>query len=203
MGAEVTGLALPPLGADAGYHALQPCRRASHMVDLRDAAAVTRTVVTAQPEIVFHLAAQALVRQSYADPVATYAVNCQGTAHLFAAVREARSVRSFVVVTSDKVYANQDEGRPFVEGDRLGGGDPYSNSKACVEVMTESWRKSFFAAEDVAVATARAGNVIGGGDNAADRLLPDLCRALQTNQPLRLRNPTATTPRAFVLQPPG
>jgi CDP-glucose 4,6-dehydratase len=201
MGAEVSGLALAALGSDAGYHALQPCRGTSHIVDLRDPAAVTRTVVAAQPEIVFHLAAQALVRQSYADPVGTYAVNCQGTAHLFDAVRQAGSVRTLVVVTSDKVYANQDEGRPFVETDRLGGGDPYSNSKACVEVMTESWRKSFFAAENVAVATGRAGNVIGGGDNAADRLLPDLCRALQSNRALRLRNPTATRPWQFVLEP--
>ena len=201
LGAEVMGLALPPVGIDAGYRALEPWRLASHMVDLRDRAALERTVKEAAPEIVFHLAAQALVRQSYADPIATYAINCQGTAHLYEAVLNAGSVRTLVVVTSDKVYANAEEGRPFVESDRLGGGDPYSNSKACVEVMTESWRRSFFDKAGIAVATARAGNVIGGGDNAADRLLPDLNRALASNRPLLLRNPTATRPWQFVLEP--
>jgi len=201
LGAEVTGLALAPVGLDAGYRQLEPWCLASHMVDLRDRSALERTLRDAAPEIVFHLAAQALVRQGYADPVATYAINCQGTAHLFDAVRAAGSVRSMVVVTSDKVYANAEEGRPFVESDRLGGGDPYSNSKACVEVMTESWRRSFFDKAGLAVATARAGNVIGGGDNAADRLLPDLNRALASNRPLLMRNPAATRPWQFVLEP--
>jgi CDP-glucose 4,6-dehydratase len=167
---------------------------------LKDASAVARSTIEAQPEVVFHLAAQALVRRSYHDPIGTYATNVMGTVHLLDALRETESVRAAVVVTTDKVYANDERGRPFNEHDTLGGNDPYSNSKACTELLTRCFWRSFLGPR-VAIATARAGNVVGGGDWSADRLVPDVVRSLMTGVPLVIRNPTSVRPWQHVLAP--
>ena len=204
LGAKVTGLALAPEGDFPLYARLSPSLAVtSHLVDLRDADGVRRVVQAAEPEIVLHLAAQALVRRSYAQPAETYAINVDGTINVLQAVRHTEGVRAILVVTSDKVYANNDSGRRFIESDPLGGKDPYSNSKACVELLTQSWRASFLAKEGIACVTARAGNVIGGGDVAADRLVPDFFRALDGGTPLKLRNPGSTRPWQHVLEPIG
>lgn len=202
LGARVTGLALPPEDPAGAFAALGPWPGLeSHMVDLRDAPAVAAVVADADPEVVLHLGAQALVRRSYADPAGTWAVNVVGTANVLEAARAVPALRSVVVVTSDKVYANLGDGRPFAEDDRLGGHDPYSSSKAGAELATASWRRSYFDELGVGVATARAGNVIGGGDRGEDRLLPDLWRALESGAGVRLRYPQATRPWQFVLEP--
>ena len=199
LGAEVTGIALPPLtkpnlwslGAD-GVRSL--------MVDVRDTPAVAAAVARADPEIVIHMAAQALVRESYRDPLGTFATNVIGTANLLEACRALPRLRCVVIATSDKVYANDGAGRAFREEDRLGGHDPYSGSKACAELLTASWRASFYA-DGPAVATVRAGNVIGGGDWAAERLIPDCARALDSGGPVRLRHPDSVRPWQHVLEP--
>lgn len=202
MGAEVSGLALAPEGDRPLYARLAPTLRVnSHIVDLRDADGVAGVVAAARPEIILHLAAQALVRRSYAQPAETYATNVDGTIHVLEAARRTPGVRAVLVVTSDKVYANNESGRRFIESDPLGGKDPYSNSKACVELVARSWRASFLNAAGIACVTARAGNVIGGGDVAADRLIPDFFRALDSNQALKLRNPGSTRPWQHVLEP--
>jgi CDP-glucose 4,6-dehydratase len=196
LGATVTGLALPPDDAmSAGWPGLAdrfPCA----FVDVADAAAVTRVLAEGQPEIVFHLAAQPLVRAGYAEPVATFAANVLGTAHVLEAARRTASVRAVVAVTSDKCYENDGRREGYREGDPLGGHDPYSASKACSEIVAASYRRSF----GMAVATARAGNVIGGGDWAADRLVPDLVRGVLAGEPLVLRRPTAVRPWQHVLE---
>ncbi len=155
------------------------------------------------PEIVIHLAAQPTVRQSYADPVTTYATNVIGTVNLLASIREVPSARAVIVVTSDKCYRNDSAGTNFAEDDDLGGRDPYSNSKACAEFVTEAFRESYFKSpgSTVAVASARAGNVIGGGDWAADRLIPDAIRSWQAGQPVTIRYPMAVRPWQHVLEP--
>jgi CDP-glucose 4,6-dehydratase len=158
-------------------------------------------VAETDPQVIFHLGAQALVRRAYADPIATWNVNAMGTAHLLEAARSAPSLRAVLVVTSDKVYANAGDARPFTEEDQLGGRDPYSSSKAGTELVVASWRHSFFSETGVGLATARAGNVIGGGDRGEDRLLPDMWRALEAQEPVRLRYPQATRPWQFVLEP--
>lgn len=169
-------------------------------VDVRDADGVAAVVRRARPEIVFHLAAQPLVRRSYAEPAETWAVNVGGTANVLEACRSAGGVRAIVVVTSDKCYEPGDRPGGHRETDRLGGHDPYSASKAAAELLVASWRRSFFSAADAPLlASARAGNVIGGGDWAADRLLPDAVRAVQAGQPLRVRYPAATRPWQHVL----
>jgi CDP-glucose 4,6-dehydratase len=180
--------------------------------DMRDADALARAVIDARPEVVIHMAAQPLVRASFAQPAATFAVNALGTAHLLDAVRGCEGVRAVVVVTSDKCYAPHAGGRPHVEEDPLGGDDPYSASKACAELVVQSYRDSFFCDPSGArIATARAGNVIGGGDFGAERLLPDLFRAVLAGtpegtphgggQPLLVRNPEAVRPWQHVLSP--
>jgi CDP-glucose 4,6-dehydratase len=198
-GADVVGLSLPPESPDGAFSALRPWDDLeSHFADLRDGAALEQVVTASAPEIVFHLAAQSLVRRGWADPVGTYAVNVVGTAHLLEAVARAGCVRAVVVVTSDKVYANVGSGAPFVEDSPLGGGDPYSASKAAAELVVQAWRNGN---PKVAVATGRAGNVIGGGDVARDRLLPDAWLALREGTDLVLRNPGSTRPWQFVLEP--
>lgn len=201
LGAEVTGLALVAdarsLYREAGVDSLLT----SHETDLRDAAGVARIVRDARPEIVLHLAAQALVRESYRDPLATYASNVMGTAHVLDAVRAVDGVRSVVVVTTDKVYRNREWVYPYREDDALGGHDPYSASKAAAELVTASFRDAYLRARGVAVSTARAGNVIGGGDFAADRLVPDAVRAWEAGATLRLRRPAAIRPWQHVLDP--
>lgn len=202
LGAQVTGIALAPDGSDCAYAAFAPLTgHRSILHDIRDADGLAEHIRAAKPQVVLHMAAQALVRASYDDPLGTYATNVQGTANVLKALEGCEGVQAVVAVTSDKVYANNDEGRPFVEGDRLGGADPYSNSKACCELLVECWRRSFYSARGIPVATGRAGNVIGGGDTARDRLLPDLYRALDAGQSLKLRNPDSTRPWQFVLEP--
>lgn len=203
MGAEVTGLALPPATEPNLFTLARVADglHASHECDVRDAQAVATLVQAVRPQIVLHLAAQALVRAGYADPLATYATNVMGTAHVLDALRGQADVRSVVVVTTDKVYRNREWAYPYREDDPLGGHDPYSASKAAAEIVTASYRDAFLAAQGVAVATARAGNVIGGGDWAADRLLPDAVRAWSAGQPLHIRHPEATRPWQHVIEP--
>lgn len=202
LGAQVSAFALPPEGAPDLYALLAPYGgQDHHTADLRDGAAVAQRVAEARPQVVLHLAAQALVRRSYAAPVETFASNVMGTVHLLNALRAVEGVDAVVVVTTDKVYQNDERGLPFSEADRLGGKDPYSSSKACAELVAASFRHSYFQAGGPALATARAGNVVGGGDWSADRLVPDLVRALAAGEPIRLRNPQAVRPWQHVLEP--
>ncbi|HVV92408.1 MAG TPA: CDP-glucose 4,6-dehydratase [Hyphomicrobiales bacterium] len=200
LGAAVTGLALAPdTEPDLWTLARVGDGLHSHIADLRDPEAVAAVVREARPELVLHMAAQPLVRRSYAAPVETFATNVIGTVHLLEALRDASGLRAVLVVTSDKVYANAETGRAFAEGDALGGHDPYAASKAAAELVTASYAASFFAGAGVQVATARGGNVMGGGDFAADRLVPDAWRAARAGRPLVLRHPGATRPWQHVL----
>ena len=203
VGARVYGYALAPSADPSLFAAARvECVLASHTVaDVRDPFALTRALKVAQPDIVFHLAAQALVRPSYDDPVATYAVNVMGTVHLLDAVRSCTSVRAVVSVTTDKCYENKEWDWGYRESEPMGGRDPYSSSKGCAELITAAYRDSFLAAAGVAVATARAGNVIGGGDWAADRLIPDFFRAAQAGAVMEVRYPQSTRPWQHVLEP--
>lgn len=170
--------------------------------DVRDLPAVQEALAETQPEVVLHLAAQPIVRQGYADPVGTFAANAMGTVHVLEAVRSAESVRVVINVTTDKVYENREWEWPYREDDRLGGRDPYASSKACAELVTAAYRASFFGSDDCArIATTRAGNVIGGGDWAADRLIPDLLRGARSGQPVAIRDPSALRPWQHVLNP--
>jgi CDP-glucose 4,6-dehydratase len=203
LGAEVAGLALDPDTQPSHWSGLDLHEVADHRVDLRDAGAVRATLDDHQPEIVFHLAAQPLVRRSYRDPAGTFASNVTGLVNLLEAVRECPSVRVLVNATTDKVYAEHASAEGYRETDPLGGHDPYSSSKACAELVSDCYRKSYFSAADsiVHLATARAGNVIGGGDWAEDRLVPDLIRAASSGQPLKVRHPGAIRPWQHVLEP--
>ena len=200
MCADVTGLALPPEG-EPNLFALAgiagACR--SRFVDLRDTPALRSAVAEARPEIGLHLAAQALVRRSYRDPAETFSTNVQGSVNLLEALADAPDLRTLLVVTSDKVYRNDETGRAFVENDPLGGHDPYSLSKAACEHAVAAWRASRYAARGVALATVRGGNVIGGGDFSEDRIVPDIVRAAGSGRPLVLRSPDATRPWQHVL----
>ena len=199
-GAHVTGLSLPPDQTPNLFDILGQAHLAqSHLVDLRDTAAVAQVVAAARPEIVLHMAAQPLVRQGYADPVGTFSSNVMGTVHLLDALRHTSDLRAVLVVTSDKVYENSGAHVALTETDRLGGADPYSASKAATEIVVAAMRQAFFQASGVRVATARGGNVVGGGDFSADRLVPDIIRAAQSGQPLALRAPNATRPWQHVL----
>jgi CDP-glucose 4,6-dehydratase len=199
LGAKVTGYALAP-HTEPNMSGFVSSRLASHIADIRDADRVREALIGAAPQVVIHMAAQALVRESYRDPLATYSTNVLGTGTVLEACRGLEQLQCVLVVTSDKVYENHGEGRPFVEGDRLGGHDPYSNSKACAELLTGCFRDSFFS-DGVPIATARAGNVIGGGDWSQDRLIPDCVRALKAGQPVSLRYPEAIRPWQHVLEP--
>lgn len=204
LGAVVTGLALAPespngvFGAVGAWKSLDDRRG-----ELRDPSVVAAVVEEANPEVILHLGAQSLVRRGYAEPVATFETNVMGTAHVLQAASAAPALRAIVVVTSDKVYANSGGEQPFREGDPLGHTDPYSSSKACAELLTTSWRASYLDAAGVRVSTARAGNVIGGGDVAEDRLVPDALRALAADETLLIRNPSASRPWQHVLEPVG
>jgi CDP-glucose 4,6-dehydratase len=202
LGAEVWGYALAPAGKPNLWSMAAASARTprSVLADIRDAERVGAAVARADPQIVIHMAAQALVRESYRDPLGTYATNVMGTAALLQACRSLRRLECVVVVTSDKVYENRGESRAFDERDRLGGHDPYSNSKACAELVTASFRDSFYA-DGPPIATARAGNVIGGGDWSEDRLIPDCVRALETGHSVNLRYPDAVRPWQHVLEP--
>ncbi len=199
LGAVVRGFALP---AEPGSLALAagPAGESLHG-DIRDPAALEAALLPFQPGVVLHLAAQALVRRSYRDPAETFATNVMGSIHLLEAVRRCPSVRAVVMVTTDKCYENRERPEPYREAEALGGRDPYSASKAAMEIAVAAWRASFLAAGGVAVATARAGNVIGGGDWAEDRLLPDCIRALSAGRSIEVRNPAATRPWQHVLEP--
>jgi CDP-glucose 4,6-dehydratase len=201
MGARLTGYALAPTSMPNLWDIIGG-DMPSVLGDVRDAARFRGAVQEADPQIVLHMAAQALVRESYRDPLGTYATNVLGTAALLQACRELKSLECVVIVTSDKVYENLGAGRPFEEGDRLGGHDPYSNSKACAELLTDSFRESFFQ-DGPPLATVRAGNVIGGGDWSQDRLIPDCVRGLETRTPVLLRYPDAVRPWQHVLEPLG
>lgn len=202
MGARVTSLALPPKTRPHLFGLVSIDRLVdSHLGDVRDADIVRKLVTAADPEIVFHLAAQPLVRESYDKPLETFATNVLGSAHVLDALRETPSCRVAVVVTTDKVYRNENWPFPYREIDALGGHDPYSASKAAAELVSASYRESFLRTKGVAVATARAGNVIGGGDWSNDRLLPDAVRAWQAGKTLEVRRPAAVRPWQHVLEP--
>jgi len=205
MGADVTGFALPPATEPNLWNVIGESARhgtlpRSVLADIRDVRRVDEIVAEADPHIVIHMAAQALVRESYRDPLGTYATNVMGTAALLQACRSLSNLQCVVIVTSDKVYENHGEGAAFSETDRLGGHDPYSNSKACTELLASSFRESFFA-DGPPIATARAGNVIGGGDWSDDRLIPDCVRALKSGRAVNLRYPDAIRPWQLVLEP--
>jgi CDP-glucose 4,6-dehydratase len=202
LGARIVGAALAPTSDPSLFAAAAVSTLCEHhVVDIRDQGAVDDVVGAVQPDVVFHLAAQAIVRESYTQPVDTFAVNALGTAHVLDALRRLANPRSVIIVTSDKCYENLEWVWPYREDDRLGGNDPYSASKACTELITAAYRSSYFAALNIPVSTVRAGNVIGGGDWSAGRLVPDIIRAFDANAPLELRFPDAIRPWQFVLEP--
>ena len=204
LGAEISGLALPPPTRPALFPlACGGLLRHDVTGDLRDAGAVAQAFAQARPEVVLHLGAQSLVRASFEDPVGTYATNVMGTVHVLEAARRQGGVRALVVVTSDKAYENRDWHWAYREDEAMGGHDPYSSSKGCAELVTAAYRRSFFAADTAGtgVGSARAGNVIGGGDWAPDRLLPDCIRAFQRGHKVALRSPRSTRPWQHVLEP--
>jgi CDP-glucose 4,6-dehydratase len=201
-GAKVTGISLPPLTVPSLFteaKIAELCR--NHFFDIRDAAGVANLIRAARPEIVFHLAAQPLVRESYRDPLNTFETNVMGTAHVLEALRELASVRVAVMVTTDKVYREAEVPGALREDDPLGGHDPYSASKAAAEMVIECYRQSYLSEQPVALASARAGNVIGGGNWSEDRLIPDAVRAWECGKPLRVRRPEAVRPWQHVLEP--
>lgn len=201
MGAQVSGLALDPDTELSHWNLLDLSDVRDTRVDIRDSDALLKALNEIQPEVVFHLAAQPLVRRSYRDPVTTFDTNVIGLVNLLEAVRVTASVRALVNATTDKVYLDQPTDSGYREDHSLGGHDPYSTSKACAELVTQCYRKSFFADSGPLVATARAGNVIGGGDWSEDRLVPDLVRAASTGKVLSIRNPDAIRPWQHVLEP--
>ena len=200
LGAQVTGLALAPAAQPNHWDEISACAT-NICADIRDLEATTRAIEACRPDIVFHLAAQTLVRESYQQPLTSWSTNVMGTANVLEACRRAPSVEAIVVVTTDKVYANQEWPWGYRENDRLGGHDPYSASKAAAELVAESYRKSFFHQDNPPlVATVRAGNVFGGGDWAAGRLIPDVVRARYAGQPLEIRSPMSVRPWQHVLE---
>ena len=203
LGAEITGFALPPPDNQALFiRARVADGMTSIHGDIRDLAALETALKAAQPDVVIHMAAQALVRVSYEAPIDTFATNVIGTAHVFEAIRRCSSIRAVVNVTSDKCYENREWLWGYRENEALGGHDPYSASKACAEIVGSAMRASFFPPESsVAIASARAGNVIGGGDTARDRLIPDLVTAFAADRPAVIRNPLAIRPWQHVLEP--
>lgn len=203
MGAKVHGYALtPPTNPNIfTVCALQASLNTSTIADIRDAATLQQAMQAARPDIVLHLAAQPLVRHSYTAPAETYAVNVMGTVNLLEAVRQTPSARAVVNVTTDKCYENREWVWPYRENEAMGGYDPYSSSKACSELVTAAYRHSYLELAGVHLASARAGNVIGGGDWATDRLIPDFLRALDTERTLTIRSPRATRPWQHVLEP--
>ena len=198
LGAEVTGYALPPSKSPSLFAEADVATGMTSVIgDIRELSALKRAVAESAPEIVFHLAAQPLVRASYADPIETYSTNVLGTVNLFEAVRSQGSVRAIVNVTSDKAYENREWAQGYRETDPMGGHDPYSSSKGCAELVTAAYRRSF----GLSLASARAGNVIGGGDWSPDRLVPDVLAALAAGRPVEIRHPAATRPWQHVLEP--
>ncbi len=205
LDAKVTGYALDPV-TDPNLFSVLDFEKSiiDHRGDIRDLSALERVIKSAKPEIIIHMAAQSLVRESYRDPLGTYATNVMGMVNLLEAARSCDSVRVVLVVTSDKCYENREINYGYCESDPMGGHDPYSSSKGCAELVTAAYRRSFFEDQSevaLAVASVRAGNVIGGGDWAADRIIPDAMRAFSNKQTLRVRNPDAIRPWQHVLEP--
>lgn len=205
MGAEVSGLALDPDTTPSHWNLLNVGNVVDQRIELRDATVVLQAIANQRPEIIFHLAAQPLVRRGYQEAAATFATNIMGLVNILEAVRKTNSVRAVVNATTDKVYREKVTYSSYIESDELGGYDPYSTSKACAELVSACYRSSFFCASSkerphVALATARAGNVIGGGDWAEDRLIPDIIRAATSGNPLAIRNPNAVRPWQHVLE---
>lgn len=203
FGAEVTGYSLEP-NTDPNLYTIAGIEKyiKSNIGDIRDFSLLEKIFYETQPEIVFHLAAQPIVRESYKTPVYTYETNVMGTVNVLECIRKTDSVRSFLNVTTDKVYFNNDEpDHAFKEDEPLDGYDPYSNSKSCSELVTHSYQKSFFRDRDIAISTARAGNVIGGGDFSNDRIIPDCVRAAIKREAIVVRNPYSTRPYQHVLEP--
>lgn len=203
MGAQVYGYSLNPPTEQNFFTTAEVEKemKKSVIADIRDASALVREIQVARPEIVFHLAAQPLVRYSYAEPAETYEINVMGTVNLFEAVRKCSTVQVVVNVTTDKCYENREWTKPYSEDNPMGGYDPYSSSKGCSELVTAAFRRSFLKQQGIAVASARAGNVIGGGDWAPDRLIPDFLRAIDAGLPLIIRSPNAIRPWQHVLEP--
>ena len=202
LGAKVFGLSLPPMSSPNIYEAAKLeslCE--SHFCDIRDPIATAKLVQKLHPEIVFHLAAQPLVREGYRSPVETFSTNVMGTVNLLDALRNVADLKSAVIVTTDKVYFNEEWNWPYREGDRLGGYDPYSASKAASELVIDCYAKAFFSEHKAAIMSARAGNVIGGGDWSADRLIPDAIKSWEVDKTLIVRRPHATRPWQHVLEP--
>ena len=204
LGAEVTGYSLPAPTDPSLFEMARIAELVKHIEgDVRDLAHLQSAMQAAQPEIVFHLAAQPLVRLSYSEPVETYATNVMGTVHLLEAIRHTPSVKASVCITTDKCYENREWVWPYRESDPMGGHDPYSNSKGCAELVIAAYRNSFLAAGGVNLASVRAGNVIGGGDWALDRLVPDLVRALEAGQAPVIRAPKSVRPWQHVMEALG
>jgi CDP-glucose 4,6-dehydratase len=202
LGTELTGFALaPPTQPSLFEQAQVENEMVSVIGDVRDSSSLQQAMLTARPEIVIHMAAQALVRYSYKNPVETYATNIMGTVHVLEAVRNTPSVKSVVIVTTDKCYENREWDWGYRENEAMGGYDPYSSSKGCAELIASAYRNSFLCDAGVAIATARAGNVIGGGDWANDRLIPDILSAFSKGQPVVVRNPNAIRPWQHVMEP--
>lgn len=201
-GAEVTGFALPP-NTSPNLWQLSGLENRIHSIygDIRNFDTLWNAFELAKPEIVIHLAAQPIVRESYRDPVGTYSTNVMGTVHILECLRRSDTVRSFLNVTTDKVYENRGWFWGYRETDALNGFDPYANSKSCSELVTDSYRNSFFGEKKIAVSTARAGNVIGGGDFSPNRIIPDCVRAVRSNVPIQVRNPSSIRPYQHVLEP--
>ena len=209
MGAEVTAVGLEPEGETHLFYQLRLEERLSHHIaDIRDGQAMAKIAAASQAEVVLHLAAQPLVRRSYRDPLGTWSTNVQGSLQVLEALKGLEHACAVVMITTDKVYANREWDYGYRENDRLGGHDPYSASKAAAEIAIASWRSSFCGAAahqspHLSIATARAGNVIGGGDWAEDRIVPDAMRSLGAGEPIQVRNPGATRPWQHVLEPLG
>ena len=205
MGAEVTGYALAPNTTPNLFDvlAIDSLIEKSHIADIRDLASLQKAMLEAKPDVVIHMAAQPLVRYSYANPVETYATNVMGTVHVLESTRAINTVCATVIVTTDKCYENKEWVWGYRENEPMGGFDPYSNSKGCAELVTSAYRQSYFSDSNSTnqVASARAGNVIGGGDWSEDRLIPDAIKAFEANLPLMIRNPLATRPWQHVLEP--
>jgi len=205
--AEVMGYALNPEDKPALFHLLEGeslCD--SQIADINDLSKITQKIEEFQPDFIFHFAAQSLVRKSYNEPINTFTTNAIGTANLLEAVKFFDKECVVTIITTDKVYENIEQDYPYKESDKLGGFDPYSSSKACAEIITSSYRQSFFNPEDYkkhkkSISTARSGNVIGGGDRCKDRIIPDMIKALEAGQPLQVRNPASVRPWQHVLEP--
>jgi CDP-glucose 4,6-dehydratase len=206
LGARVFGYSLAPSTIPNLFETARVGAAIGHKIgDIRDLPQLQAALKESRPDVVLHLAAQSLVRQSYTEPVETYATNVLGTVHVLEAVRREPSARAVVIATSDKCYDNQERNEGYRESDPMGGRDPYSSSKGCAELVTAAYRASFFNspkyAQPLGVASVRAGNVIGGGDWSVDRLIPDVFRAAKANEPVRIRNPKAVRPWQHVLEP--